>query len=507
MSTQYNIVTSQESLAPKYGNDKLEELESAGLITNPDEIAAEAFDWPDDTIEAIAGVVLHDADFVRAHRNVIKPEYWREKSQQDVVRAILKLSEDGQHPDKTTVRLYLHNTLPEHRRELTLGTLEAINDNHDGHAYRKEQLLDFLRVQTARQMYANSLKFFAKRPPNWFSNFRKHINTCLDAVDAQASNVNPFWSIGYILSDEIPKPMPLIKDHLVQGETAWLNAEPAVGKTYVALSMALCVATGHKWLDLYDVHRAPVLYFGEEGKLGNPERVKAWCLANGVVPKPDMFTMLPLNFDLRSEGNQIIALIERWLPLKPQMIVIDTQANMLGGGNDNEGETMLPYLAEVAKIRQHFGAAMLICSHPGHENKRRPRGHSSQVPVAETVMLLEGKLGSAEGATLEIVKQKSSEPIPTYQLQTVRVGSNMAIVGSENYKPAPSKQKQHKSELRDKMTERWRKMENRNFTFTDAVNACKGLCSETTVRTALREMTDSEELSYDNSSRLYTLAI
>ena len=64
---------------------------------------------------------------------------------------------------------------------------------------------------------------------------------------------------------DLPPPSYLIEPILPAGSLAVLYGPSSVGKTFLALDMALCVATGTDWLDHYPVKKGLVVYVMAEG--------------------------------------------------------------------------------------------------------------------------------------------------------------------------------------------------------------------------------------------------
>src|SRR5262249_26457754 len=69
---------------------------------------------------------------------------------------------------------------------------------------------------------------------------------------------------------------------LAVGTLATLTAKPGTGKTFVALDLALSVASGREWLDKFDVRRGMVVYVVAEGGGGVGMRLRAWKQARAV---------------------------------------------------------------------------------------------------------------------------------------------------------------------------------------------------------------------------------
>lgn len=84
------------------------------------------------------------------------------------------------------------------------------------------------------------------------------------------------------LIQEPPKTNWLIKPYLDEGALAMLFVEPGSMKSFLAIDMAYCIATGKEWHG-YPVRKSgPVFYIAGEGFTGLSKRLRAWSLANGI---------------------------------------------------------------------------------------------------------------------------------------------------------------------------------------------------------------------------------
>lgn len=73
----------------------------------------------------------------------------------------------------------------------------------------------------------------------------------------------------------LPKPDPLINGIISKHGVVLLVGQYGAGKTFLSLSMALSIGTGHQWLGR-DVEQSPVLFVVGEGAHGLDKRVAAW---------------------------------------------------------------------------------------------------------------------------------------------------------------------------------------------------------------------------------------
>lgn len=223
----------------------------------------------------------------------------------------------------------------------------------------------------------------------------------------------------------------LHRSHLVK---YWLDlatfsvvyGETNVGKTFFALDVAIHVAAGRPWHGSRVGPACPVIYIAAEGGRGVQNRLDAiWKdnddLARAAVGK---FDLLPVTLDLcgPDDATTIIWLVKR-LAEKPGLIVVDTLARSMGGGDENASQDMGAFIANCDRIRAKTGAHVMVVHHSGKDTSRGARGHSNLKGAADTEIELtrEGKV-----ITAETRKQRDKENGKTfsYTLRSVYLGDD-----------------------------------------------------------------------------------
>jgi hypothetical protein len=184
--------------------------------------------------------------------------------------------------------------------------------------------------------------------------------------------------------DQLPKAEPLIEGVLSQDSLAWLGGKPGHAKTFIALDMGCCVATGYPWRG-YQVTAGNVLYILAEGAHGMHERRLAWEHVNGREIPASTMTFLPVAVQLGRGELDVEALIQLAQELGPVLIIIDTQARVTVGADENSSKDMGIFIDSLERIRIATGACLLTVHHEprGAENLR---GSGALEGAATTVM-------------------------------------------------------------------------------------------------------------------------
>lgn len=145
------------------------------------------------------------------------------------------------------------------------------------------------------------------------------------------------------LSDysEIPSTERLVDPYLPLGGQIVLAALPKTFKTYVGLSWACCVATGHEWLG-HSVKKGRVLYIALESYYGVLRRKEAWRKKHGYS-KAELDNLVcitvPINFALYGSTDK--ALVDLAAQhFRPDFIVIDTWFKSTAGAKVSDQAEM-----------------------------------------------------------------------------------------------------------------------------------------------------------------------
>jgi hypothetical protein len=157
----------------------------------------------------------------------------------------------------------------------------------------------------------------------------------------------------------MPPPKPLINGLLDLDTTAWLIGASGSYKSFVALDLAAHVGRGDDWRGRA-VHRGEVLYVVAEGARGMKLRVEAWEREYG--PMKDV-TFLPRPVQANSDAWSV--LVEVCRRRRPALVVIDTQARVTIGLDENSNSDMSLYAERADQIKRASGACVLTVHHLG----------------------------------------------------------------------------------------------------------------------------------------------
>lgn len=195
------------------------------------------------------------------------------------------------------------------------------------------------------------------------------------------------------------------------------------GKTFTALDLSEHIAHGWSWCGR-KVRGGPVCYIAAEGGLGLEERLTAFRQHHDVDQADVPLYIIPASIDLCSaESDAKILIDEIQLLGTVQLVVIDTLARALAGGDENGPQDMGAFVGNCDRIRESTGAAILAIHHSGKDQSRGGRGHSSLKAAVDTEILIEN---TDSLVTVTTTKQRDypSGDTFTFKLESVEIGTD-----------------------------------------------------------------------------------
>lgn len=174
----------------------------------------------------------------------------------------------------------------------------------------------------------------------------------------------------------------LVKGVVDADSLACLFGPSGSGKSFVALDMALCIASGVAWHGRKIAHAGPVVYVAGEGLHGLKKRIRAWFLDHpDIDPEsvPFFLTSRPVRFlsadDLEIAVSEINTIVESHG--RPKLVVVDTVARCFGDGDENSTADMNAFVDALYELKQAFECCVFCVHHTGLADQSRARGSSA----------------------------------------------------------------------------------------------------------------------------------
>ena len=263
-----------------------------------------------------------------------------------------------------------------------------------------------------------------------------------DLIKAATPEIKPPKKNGFGLvhiSDLLADIRPtdwLIHGFFESDSMSLLFGDPAAGKSFVAIDLAACIATGKDWHG-HKTKQGAVIYIAGEGMNGIKKRFKAWSLHNKTE-----LNNAPLFVSERSaqlsdealakEAADVVSGICSGWNVTPALIVIDTLARNFGAADENSTRDMNAFITNVdSLLRIPYNACVLIVHHAGHGDKNRGRGSSALKGAldAEYSVVKHNRTSAIEGEiqtiSLHSTKMKDAPPPQpkAFDLVAVHIGT------------------------------------------------------------------------------------
>jgi DnaB-like helicase N terminal domain/AAA domain len=230
-------------------------------------------------------------------------------------------------------------------------------------------------------------------------------------ADVSTSRGLRVLSIEELLARKIRPREMLLEPILPEQGLAMLYAYRGLGKTYLALGIAVAVASGTRFLRWTAPHPRRVLYVDGELPAKTVQERLAMIVAGieGPEPAAEALKIITPDFQERpipdlatSRGQQLLESHLAGIDL----VVLDNLSALCRYGNENEGEDWLP-VQEWALALRRRGMSVLFVHHAG-KNKSQ-RGTSRREDLLDTVITLKhpADYDPSEGLRCEIHFEKT----------------------------------------------------------------------------------------------------
>jgi hypothetical protein len=158
----------------------------------------------------------------------------------------------------------------------------------------------------------------------------------------------------------IPRLQWLIRGILLESTASALTAKSGDFKSFLALCMALCIATGRAWFG-HEVKQGNVVYVAAEGFYTIFDRATAWAqFHNCELPENFHIVKAPVNL---ADARVVTAFRGSVEELKPAFIVLDTLSQCAIGMNENDNAAMADFVRGMMSLGNEIGAHVQVLHH------------------------------------------------------------------------------------------------------------------------------------------------
>jgi AAA domain len=234
----------------------------------------------------------------------------------------------------------------------------------------------------------------------------------------------PLALLWFATLHEVVRQQHLVQNLLLAGTLFVVYGESNSGKTFWLLDLCIAIAAGRPWR-ARPTQRGLVIYVAGEGATSVRMRVAAYRIANPDVDGGLPFAILPqvvdfLSFESVSRLIDCIRAAESECGEKVVLIVIDTFARAIPGGNENDAQDIGIAVAAADLIRSETGAAVGFIHHCGKDPAKGARGSSALRAATDTEILVEGLENPRKVAVTKQRDLEADKALP-FELVPVRI--------------------------------------------------------------------------------------
>lgn len=205
----------------------------------------------------------------------------------------------------------------------------------------------------------------------------------------------------------------VIKGVLSRGAMSVVYGESNSGKSFFAIDMAMQIASGMNWRDR-KTKQGIVLYVASESPKGVETRVNAF-IKHVSKDSTTPLAVIRESVDLlgNHDSDRIIALcneLERQHKMPVSLVIFDTLARSMAGGNENAFDDMSRIVGNADMIRHTTNAHVMLIHHTGKDTAKGARGHSSLRAATDTeIEVFASESNGQKSHTAAVTKQREYE--------------------------------------------------------------------------------------------------
>lgn len=215
---------------------------------------------------------------------------------------------------------------------------------------------------------------------------------------------------------DIPRPKWLIEDFIAEKATTMIYGPWGLGKSFMALDMALTATTGGDWNGRKIDRPLKIMFIVAEGAAWWYRRLLAYERERGAVDR-EMIVWIPEPVDLYNQGNAELKWLEEQLEIHdPDVLFIDTwvRCSAAYGMNENDATSTAMAYKNLDMLRDRHDVTPVIIHHPTKSGVFR--GSGNQGASVERIISLE-EVDGFKGFKVVDEKGNHTESFEDFRMQ------------------------------------------------------------------------------------------
>jgi hypothetical protein len=228
----------------------------------------------------------------------------------------------------------------------------------------------------------------------------------------------------HISEIEATAPEYIIDQYFEKDTLCMIFGPSAVGKTFTAVDIMCCTATGTEFHGFEIKKQGPCIYICGEGKNSIKRRFDAWSKTHDfeLTNAPIFISQTAAHFCEPEHTSRVAESVKSVAKEygQPVLIIIDTLARNFGPGDENSTKDMSAFIQAMDQLREQYNSTILIIHHTGHTEQSRSRGSSALKAALDAEFRMKKDNGIIR---LEATKMKDAD-LPetmTFKLKTVEL--------------------------------------------------------------------------------------
>jgi len=251
------------------------------------------------------------------------------------------------------------------------------------------------------------------------------VSAQLDRITRKADEVKftPFtWAADF---PAVTAPQMIVAGLLEAGTLVCMFGDSNTGKSTLALDIALSLSRGDTWRGRRTT-KGVVIWLSLESVAGTRRRVAAFRQKHvGSAPLLADVTVA-VQFLLLGDVEALIGTVraaEAEAGEKCVLVVVDTLARAMAGGDENTSQDMGLLVKGCDKVRAETGATVLLIHHSGKDSTKGARGSGSLRAAVDTEIEVSGQANPRQA---KVTKQRDlpSGDVFAFDLNPVEIGTD-----------------------------------------------------------------------------------